>query len=59
MKTINNTLVADATGYLDPFKTTLSGTGNTWGFRSDKDYLKPLPINELTLNKNLKQNPGW
>jgi hypothetical protein len=59
MKTVNNTLVADATGYLDPFKTSLSGTGNTWGFRPDKDYLKPLPINDLTLNKNLKQNPGW
>ena len=59
MKTINNTLVADATGYLDPFKTSLSGIGNTWGFRPDKDYLKPLPIYDLTLNKKLNQNPGW
>lgn len=28
-------------------------------FNEDRDYLFPLPLNELTLNKNLKQNPGW
>jgi len=28
----------------------------TW---NDKLYLNPLPIQELTLNPNLKQNPGW
>ena len=26
---------------------------------NDKRYLKPIPIEELTLNKNLEQNPGW
>lgn len=25
----------------------------------DKDYLSPIPFNEITLNPNLKQNPGW
>ncbi|MCX2453341.1 RagB/SusD family nutrient uptake outer membrane protein [Pedobacter sp. PLR] len=28
-------------------------------FREDRDYLFPLPINELLLNKNLVQNPNW
>lgn len=28
-------------------------------FNESKDYLYPLPLNELILNKNLKQNPGW
>ncbi len=28
-------------------------------FREDRDYLYPLPIDELTLNKNLTQNPNW
>ena len=28
-------------------------------FDESKDYLYPLPLNELTLNKNLKQNPEW
>ncbi len=28
-------------------------------FREDRDYLFPLPIEDLTLNPNLTQNPGW
>lgn len=32
------------------------GTTRTW---NDKLYLYPIPTQELTLNPNLKQNPGW
>jgi hypothetical protein len=28
-------------------------------FNPAKDYLWPLPINEIALNPNMKQNPGW
>lgn len=28
-------------------------------FDPAKDYLWPLPINEISLNPSLKQNPGW
>ncbi|WP_126972990.1 RagB/SusD family nutrient uptake outer membrane protein [Gynurincola endophyticus] len=28
-------------------------------FREDRDYLWPLPIEDIQLNKNLKQNPHW
>lgn len=28
-------------------------------FDENKDYLYPLPIQELQLNENLTQNPGW
>lgn len=28
-------------------------------FDPEKDYLWPLPINEISLNPNLKQNPKW
>ncbi|MCX6216751.1 RagB/SusD family nutrient uptake outer membrane protein [Spirosoma sp.] len=28
-------------------------------FDAKKDYLWPLPINEIALNPSLKQNPGW
>lgn len=28
-------------------------------FDSKKDYLYPLPLRELSLNPNLKQNPNW
>lgn len=26
---------------------------------TDKNYLYPIPLNDLQLNPNLKQNPGW
>jgi len=26
---------------------------------NDKNYLYPIPLNDLQLNPNLKQNPGW
>jgi len=32
---------------------------NGWGFKTDRDYLNPLPNGELTLNPALGQNPGW
>ncbi|MBD0259341.1 MAG: RagB/SusD family nutrient uptake outer membrane protein [Cytophagales bacterium] len=28
-------------------------------FRPDRDYLWPIPINELALNPSLSQNPNW
>lgn len=28
-------------------------------FREDQDYLYSIPQDEITLNPNLKQNPGW
>lgn len=31
-------------------------TGRNWG---DRNYLLPLPADQLKLNPNLKQNPGW
>jgi starch-binding outer membrane protein, SusD/RagB family len=59
LKAVNATLRADANGYLDPYATLLKGAASTWGFDPAKNYLRPIPTTELTLNKNLKQNPGW
>jgi hypothetical protein len=28
-------------------------------FNPTRDYLWPLPINEIALNPSMKQNPGW
>lgn len=41
-------------GYLD-------GTRNQvrQGFRDDRDYLFPIPSDDINLNPNLKQNPNW
>ncbi|WP_372650315.1 RagB/SusD family nutrient uptake outer membrane protein [Draconibacterium sp.] len=44
----------DADGFLLPF----ASTGN-YNFDESKAYLQPLPLDELQLNENLEQNPGW
>ena len=44
-------------GYIFPLKNTPAANG--YQFNPDRDYLLPIPSNELVLNKNLKQNPGW
>ncbi|MBN8860106.1 MAG: RagB/SusD family nutrient uptake outer membrane protein [Sphingobacteriales bacterium] len=43
-------------GYFDPLKSQLPGG---YGFKPDRDYLSPVSTEELTLNKQLEQNPGW
>jgi len=47
-----------ADGYIDPYKFH-AGLSNGYQFNLNRDYLSPLPTNELVLNPNLKQNPGW
>jgi hypothetical protein len=43
-------------GYIDFLKNQLP---DGYGFRIDRDYLSPISTEELTLNPNLVQNPGW
>lgn len=50
------TLPVDADGFLDPFANAVPGG---YGFKTNRDYLDPISINELNLNPALKQNPGW
>lgn len=48
----------DAQGYIEPLmKDALLQNG--YQFNIDRDYLLPLPTDQLTLNPNMKQNPGW
>ena len=44
-------------GLLDPFQVSLGTSG--YQFKVGRDYLNAIPTSELTLNPNLKQNPGW
>ena len=44
------------TGHLDPMKELLP---RGYQFDAGRDYLLPIPPGELSLNKKLKQNPGW
>ena len=46
----------DEQGRIDFFKNNLP---DGYGFRENQDYLSPIPIEELTLNPNLVQNPNW
>lgn len=48
----------DENGYIDPFKS-YPTMDNGYRFNLGRDYLQPLPTNELTLNPELGQNPGW
>ncbi|SFT90461.1 Starch-binding associating with outer membrane [Algoriphagus locisalis] len=50
------TPLLDANGQTDYFQTQLP---NGYGFRPDQDYLTSIPSDELVLNPNLRQNPGW
>jgi hypothetical protein len=59
LRAVIGTLVPDQNGYLDPYNNILKGPGSTWGFDPAKNYLMPIPTNELTINTALKQNPGW
>jgi hypothetical protein len=54
--TIGVNLFVDAEGFVDPYQLLLPGG---FGFNPGRDYLSPIPSDEMTLNSNLVQNPGW
>ncbi len=53
---VGKDIFVDNQGYVDIYQKILP-TG--FRFNPGRDYLLPIPINELTLNAALKQNPGW
>jgi hypothetical protein len=48
----------DAQGYIEFYKN-VGGLSNGFQFKLDRDYLSPIPADQLTLNPNIEQNPGW
>lgn len=46
-------LTNGTSGYLQPIPP------NAPDFKVPKDYFYPIPLEDLTLNPNLEQNPGW
>ena len=52
-------LESDANGYVKIFKSLLNGGTEGFKFNVNRDYLLPIPTNQMTLNPELKQNPGW
>lgn len=53
----NNPYPVDADGFIDPLVDAIGEDG--YGFKVDRDYLYPIPPEEITLNPKLTQNPGW
>jgi hypothetical protein len=45
-------------GYVDPYKN-FNAMNEGYKFNLGRDYLSPIPTNEIVLNPNLTQNPGW
>lgn len=45
-------------GYIEPYQESLRAEGGRH-FDPDKHYLYAIPLNEIALNPNLTQNPGW
>lgn len=52
-------LQADPDGYVKIFKNVLNGGTEGFKFKVDRDYLLPIPPDQLTISPNMKQNPGW
>jgi starch-binding outer membrane protein, SusD/RagB family len=52
----NVTHFFDANGFVDPYQVLLP---DGFGFDPGRDYLSPIPSDEITLNNKLVQNPGW
>lgn len=53
---IKDPITGEMVEYIDPFKGT---SFEKCVFDENKHYLWPLPLNILSKNENLKQNPGW
>jgi len=53
---IGQNLFVDANGRIDPYQIKFP---DGLGFNAGRDYLSPIPSDELTLNNKLVQNPGW
>jgi hypothetical protein len=51
-----NPFPVDEDGFLDPYQTKIP---DGYGFNVDRDYLRAIPKDQLLLNPELKQNPGW
>ncbi|NLU90485.1 RagB/SusD family nutrient uptake outer membrane protein [Chitinophaga sp. Ak27] len=57
--TLTSLYPVDEYDYITPYKNNVVGTSG-YDFKTDRDYLSPIPTDQLILNPNLNpQNPGW
>ncbi|WP_316839485.1 RagB/SusD family nutrient uptake outer membrane protein [Pedobacter gandavensis] len=48
----------DVNGYVELFKN-IPAMSAGYQFKVSRDYLTPIPISQISLNPDMKQNPGW
>ena len=51
-----NHVLTDNEGWMDPLKEYLP---EGYKFNEDRDYLLPIPPDEIQMDHELNQNPGW
>lgn len=54
--TVGEVVFLDEEGYIDPLQKQIP---NGYQFNPGRDYLLPVPQEQLTLNTSFTQNPGW
>jgi hypothetical protein len=52
-------LHSDVEGYIFPYAAQEAVNVTGYNFNPSRDYLRPIPTDQLVLNPNLTQNPGW
>lgn len=52
------TYPVDANGYIELFKN-IPAMASGYQFNVKRDYLNPIQIDQMSLNPDIKQNPGW
>ena len=55
---IGNDVIIDADGFIIPYPTSTTVINGVLPW-NDKRYYYPIPLNEMLLNPQLTQNPGW
>lgn len=52
-------LAADADGYIFPYAAQQAIASTGYNFNPARDYLRPIPTDQIVLNPKLTNNPGW
>lgn len=56
MTGVLSSITLDDQGWIDPLKGKLP---SGYGFKPERDYLLPIPPEDISLDLELSQNPGW
>jgi len=55
---VGTNVFVNAQGYIQPYAKTASMAAG-YSFNVNRDYLLPIPLQQITVNPKIQQNPGW